>query len=254
MKKNLMDHYRALYQQAFVPIFVHDDFDTETLLEGCRLAKIRAIEYTLRRDDAQCVIPTLREKMPGVSVFVGSTIDCDRIVLQMKKKNPQLMTLSQLAPFVDGFVSMLPYSDETLEQYRDSHLLIPTAETSGEALRQMSHGATMIKVCGPNFPFHKNLHAAPTFGYCPTFVTGGITLERMDEAFEAGNVMTAGGFDLILRGEDPKTLTPERVAEKLNLFMDTAKKARIKHFPQLENLAQLSDEEFISTLPNYFSL
>ncbi len=45
------------------------------------------------------------------------SIDDDAITLQMKEKYPQLMTIDELASFVDGFVSMLPYSNETLKKY-----------------------------------------------------------------------------------------------------------------------------------------
>ena len=254
MNKQLFENYRKVYEQAFVPIFVHDSFDTETLLKGCELANVRAIEYTLRRADADKIIPTLKARHPDVAVFVGSTIDDEEIVYQMKQKNPQLMTKSELAPFVDGLVSMLPYSDETIAKYKSTHLIIPTAETSGEALRQMKSGATMIKVCGPDFSFSKKLHSAPTFNYCPTFITGGVNLDRMEEAFSMGNVLTAAGFDLILKGEDHTTLTPERVAERLTCYINTAKAARAKINPALDGIEELSDEEFIAVLPNYFSL
>ena len=254
MNNKLFENYRKVYEQAFVPIFVHDNFDTEILLKGCELAGVKAIEYTLRRSDADKVIPTLKNRYPNVAVFVGSTIDDEKIVCQMKQKYPQLMTIAELAPFVDGLVSMLPYSDETIRKYAPSHLIIPTAETSGEALRQMRSGATMIKVCGPDFSFSKKLHAAPTFNYCPTFITGGVNLDRMEEAFSMGNVLTAAGFDLILKGEEPSTLTPERVAECLTRYIDTAKAARSKVNPALANIESLSDEEFVLALPNYFSL
>ena len=254
MKEKMLKIYRMAYEQAFVPIFVFDSFDTEILLKGCELAGVNAIEYTLRRADANEVIPTLKERYPDKAIFVGSTIDSDDIVIQMKNKYPQLMTISELAPYVDGFVSMLPYTNETLNKYKNTHIIIPTAETSGEALRQMSNGATMIKVCGPDFSFSKKLHAAPTFNYCPTFITGGVNLDRMEEAFACGNVMTAAGFDLILKGEDPATLTPEKVAEKLSLFIETAKAARSKINPALEALHDLSDDEFINAIPNYLSL
>ena len=254
MNNKLFENYRKVYEQAFVPIFVFDSFDTETLLKGCELAEVSAIEYTLRRADADKVIPTLKSRYPEVAVFVGSKFDDEKIVRQIKQKNPQLMTIAELAPYVDGLVSMLPYSDETIEKYNATHLIIPTAETSGEALRQMKSGATMIKVCGPDFSFSKKLHSAPTFNYCPTFITGGVNLDRMEEAFSMGNVLTAAGFDLILKGEDPATLTPERVAECLTRYIGTAKAARAKINPSLDNLESLSDEEFIATLPNYFSL
>ena len=254
MKTELLKHFRRVCEQAFVPIFVHDAFSTETLLAGCKLAGVRAIEYTQRREDSNRVIPTLRAHFPDATVMVGSTIDGDAIVRQMRRHHPQLLTIAELAPFVDGFVSMLPYSDETLEAYRDTHLLIPTAETSGEALRQMRHGATVIKVCGPDFSLSKALHAAPTFNYCPTFLTGGVTPERMSEAYACGSILTAAGFDLILKGEDPASLTPEKVAERLTYFIETAKAAREAAQPFWKTASALSDEAFLAAFPHYCSL
>ena len=254
MNAKLLKDYRKIYEQAFMPIFVKDDFDTDTLIEGCKLAGVGAVEYTLRRPDANTVLPTLKEKIQGVTILVGSTIDCDKVILQMRRKNPQLLTIDEVAPYVDGLVSMLPYSDETIKKYAATHILVPTAETSGEALRQMSAGATFIKVCGPDFSFSKSLHAAPTFNYCPTFITGGVTIERMHEAYEMGNVVTAAGFDLILKGEDPKTLTKERVCERLLMFINAAKTARADVYPELKDIDKMTDSEFICVLPNYFSL
>ena len=251
---NLLAKFRKTFEQAFVPIFVKDDFDTETLLAGCALAGVSVLEYTLRRPDAHKVIPTLKARYPDNVIYVGSTVDCDAIVAQMREKHTQLLTIAELAPFVDGFVSMLPYSNETLERYRNTHLMIPTAETSGEALRQMSHGATVIKVCGPDFSFSKKLHAAPTFNYCPTFITGGVNSERMEEAYSAGNILTAAGFDLILKGEEPATLTPEKVAEKLGVYLAAAKEAREKVQPWTKGSATLSNEAFLAAFPHYCSV
>ena len=254
MMNALQKNYIKLYKQTFVPIFVKDNFDTKTLLEGCRLAGVDVIEYTLRREDADRVIPTLKRDYPEFALFVGSTIDCDMIVDQMKAKAPQLMRIDELAPFVDGFVSMLPYSDETIKRYKETHLIILTAETSGEALRQMRAGATFIKVCGPDFSFSKSLHAAPTFNYCPTFITGGVNPDRMEEAFSCGNVLAAAGFDLILKGEDPLALTAERVAERLSVFINTAKAARAKVNPVISDIDSLDSDAFFDALPNYCSV
>ena len=254
MNKTLFANYRKMVEQTWMPIFVKDEFDTEILLEGCRLAGLKVIEYTLRREDAAEVIPTLREKLPGMVLFVGSTIDDEKVVNQMKGKFPQLMTIAELAPYVDGYISMLPYSDETLEKYSATHLCVPSAATGGEALRQISSGACFIKVLGPDFSFSKQLHALPTFGYCPTYITGGVTCERMEEAFAAGNMLCAAGFDLVLKGEDPATLTPQKVAEKITCFVETAKQTREKIYPQLKNIENLSDEEFVKVLPNYCSV
>ncbi|PNV63899.1 hypothetical protein C0033_00780 [Clostridium sp. chh4-2] len=250
----LLRNYRLVYQQAFIPIFVKDDFDTETLLAGVRLAGVRAMEYTLRREDAHRVLPGLKKKFPECAVLAGSTIDAPNIVRAMKPRFPQLMTLEELAPFVDGFVSMLPFCDGTIRGYRDTHLMIPSAESSGEALRQMRSGATFIKHSGPGTDFTRKLHAAPTFNYCPTFITGGISPDRMEEVYVAGDVLTAAGFDLILKGVDPDVLTPELVAQKLEVFLDTAKAARLLAHPELEGIEQMSDGEFLRVLPNVCSI
>ena len=251
MRDTLFADYRRLVEQAWIPIFVEDAFDTEILLEGCRLAGLSAIEYTLRRGDANTVIPTLKSRFPDTVILMGSTIDSEEIVAERKKKFPQLMTLSELAPYVDGFVSMLPYSDETLQRYGRTHLCIPTAESGGDALRQVRAGAAIIKVLGPDLTLAKRLHALPTFNYCPTYVTGGITVERMDEAFAAGNILTATGFDVLLRGVEPSTLTPALVAERIRAFVDAAKAARDRAHPSLKDTEALSDEEFRAALPNY---
>ena len=254
MRTELFKKYRKVYEQAWMPIFGQDDFDTEVLLEGCQLAGLQVIEYTLRRADANSVIPTLRGRFPDAVILAGSTIDDENVIRQMKQKFPQLMTVAQLAPFVDGFVSMLPYSAATLQAYSPTHLCIPTAQTGGEALRQIGKGAAFIKVLGPDFSFSKNLHAVPTFGYCPTYITGGVTRARMPEAFAAGNVLCAAGFDVVLKGENPETITPERVAQLLCACVESAKAARAAVNPQLSRLEELTDEEFLAVLPNYCSV
>jgi hypothetical protein len=140
MIQPLFKAYRKMIEQAWMPIFVDDTLDTPLLLEGCRRAGLSVVEYTLRRKDARKIVPTLKESLPDTVVLMGSTIDCDEIVEERKKRFPQLMTLSELAPYVDGFVSMLPYSDETLRLYSKTHLCIPTAESGGEALGCFDHG------------------------------------------------------------------------------------------------------------------
>ena len=251
MTSHLFVHYRKMIEQAWIPIFVDDAFDTNILLEGCRIAGLDVIEYTLRRKDADRVLPTLKSRFPDTVILMGSTIDSEEIVQAQKEKFPQLMTLSELAPYVDGFVSMLPYSDETLHTYKNTHLCIPTAESGGEALRQIKAGASIIKVLGPDLSLAKRLHALPTFNYCPTYVTGGITTERMEEAFAAGNILCATGFDVLLKGVEPSALTPVLVAERLCAFVNTAKEVRAQVFPALKDTERLSDEEFRRVLPNY---
>lgn len=249
---DLLSAYRAAFTQCFVPIFVKDGYDTQTLLEGCHMAGINVIEYTLRRPDASVVIPTLRKENPNLTVFVGSTMDSQKIVGKMLEKHPQLMTIPEtLAHDVQGIISMLPMSDETIAAYCERFIVIPSAETAGECLRQMNAGAHFIKMLGTDLEKVKLYRAAPTFDFCPIFVTGGVTPERMDVVFGSGAVLTASGFDLILRGIDHKDLTPSLVCERLLQYVQAAKAARVKAFPILSHAETLSDSEWLKRLPFY---
>lgn len=244
--------YRALYEQSFVPIFVFDRMNTDVLLEGCRLAGIKWIEYTLRRQDANKVIPTLKERYPEFWFTVGSTLDSEKVVKKLSEKYPQLMTFQEIADTgADGFVSMLPMSSETIRKYASDHIMVPGAETMGEALRQVDAGAQFIKILGTRLDLVRSLNAAPAFKFCPIFVTGGVKPETMPQVYEAGAVLTAAGFDLILKDYAPEEVTPELVAEQINLFVAASKKARAEAIPQLAGLEELSDEEFFARLPNY---
>ena len=251
MNKRLFTNYRKMIEQVWIPIFVQDDLNTDILLEGCALAGLNVIEYTLRREDAAQIVKGLKNRYPDAVILMGSTIDSDEIVNERKGKYPQLMTIAELASFVDGFVSMLPFSDETLQRYSKTHICIPAAETSGEALRQMKAGAAVIKILGPDLSLAKRLHALPTFNYCPTYITGGMIPERMEDAFAAGNILTAAGFDVVLKGVARESLTPALVAEKIKIFVDAAKAARAKACPGLQDTEGLTDEEFLQRLPNY---
>ncbi|MBQ4291051.1 MAG: hypothetical protein II719_07620 [Clostridia bacterium] len=254
MNEHLFPVYRALYEQVWLPIFVKDSLPTDLLTEACRLAGLKVVEYTLRRDDAAKAIPQWKQKNPDLFLLVGSTVDSDAVVGQLKRTNPQIMTLGELAPFTDGFVSMLPFSDETLARYSGTHLCIPGAETGGEALRQIRSGAAFIKTLGPDLSFSRRLHALPTFGYCPTYITGGVVPSGMKEIFEAGNVLCATGFDVILRDLDPSTLNVENLADRIRDYAQTAREERAKVFPALRDIERLPDGDFAALLPNYCSV
>jgi hypothetical protein len=75
----------------------------------------------------------------------------------------------------------------------------------------------------------------------------------MEEAFAAGNILCAAGFDVVLKDIDPKDLTPALVAERIRIFVDAAKKARALANPGMAELEKLSDEDFVKALPNYCS-
>ena len=79
-------------------------------------------------------------------------------------------------------------------------------------------------------------------------------LTRFKKRVDQGNLVCAAGFDLILKGEDPATLTAERVKERLEEFVLTAKREREKAMPALKDIASLSDEDFLKVMPHYCSI
>jgi 2-keto-3-deoxy-6-phosphogluconate aldolase len=249
--RNVFDVYRAVHSQGFVPIFVEDQFDSHRLLEGCLLAGFKCVEYTLRRRDAHLMIPWIRKNYPDVILLAGSTLDNERIVAHVRRQHPQMLTIAQLADLgVDGFVSMIGWSEQSIRRYSAVHLVIPTAMTVNEAFEQVGYGAHFIKLLGPDVSFVKRCRADAAFGYCPIMVTGGMTCQQIPAAIEAGAVLVGAGFDLTLKGHT-KDVDPKTIASVLKEYQAVVKKARTACYPQLAANSDSNKELWLDSLPHY---
>ena len=247
--KRLLSVYRTVYEQGFLPIFVKDNFDTQVLLEGCLEAGVKVIEYTLRRPDAHVMIPKLRRQYPDLCILTGSTLDDDRMINQLRRRNPVLLTLAELdAIGVDGFVSMLGYREETIRRYASRRLLIPSANTLNDAYFQVGAGAHFAKIVGSDLALVKYCRMQPTHGFCPIMVTGGASLDRIEEIVAAGAVLIGSGFDLMLRGET--TVTVKKVAATVRAYCDAVQTARNKNWPALASVAGADDNTWLAALPH----
>lgn len=245
------ESYRSVHEQGFMPIFVQDDYDSKKLVEACVEAGCKCIEYTLRRRDADKMIPWIREQYPELHLFIGSTLDNDRIVNKMRLKYPQLLTISELADIgVDGFVSMLGWSLESIRKYSDTHVIIPRATTATEAFQQVGAGAHFAKFVGPDINLVRGSRAAPTFDYCPIFFTGGATLKKIPEIIDAGAVVVGAGFDLILRGQG-KDISCKQMSSLLKSYIDVTNEARANKFPQLMQTLGKGEQVWLDALPHY---
>jgi len=245
------DAYRALHDQGFLPIFVDDDIDSRMLLDGCLQADLRVVEYTLRRRDAHRMIPWIRERYPALFLLVGSTLDDEMIVRAMKRQHPQLLTIDEMdAMGVDGFVSMIGWSRESIERYSPTRLVIPGASTVTEAFVQVSAGAHFAKVCGPDFSLLRQCRLPPTFGYCPLYATGGLTTGRLPEAVDSGAVVIASGFDVTLSGLSGN-LDCEGIAAVMRRYVDAVRTARAAKWPQLAAAEGKSRQVWLDALPHY---
>jgi 2-keto-3-deoxy-6-phosphogluconate aldolase len=246
----LFEAYRAFHEQGFVPIFVEDELDSRMLLDACAEAGVKGIEYTLRRRDAHQMIPWIREHLPGLFLLAGSAADDEAIVGQRRRHYPQLLTLRELdAMDVDGFVSMMTMSRESIARYAPTRVLMPCAMTSNEAFQQISAGAHFAKVIGPGLDLVRLCRAAPTFDYCPVVITGGMTCPRIPEAVEAGAVLIGSGFDLILRGETD--VTPANVASRLRECIEVTAEARAAKWPAMARAVGATRQTWLDSLPHY---
>ena len=246
----LFDAYRAIHEQAFVPIFCADGMDSKKQVAASVAAGCTAIEYTLRKPDAREMIPWIRKNYPDTYLLVGSTIDNDAILKQMRRRHPQLTTLDELADWgVDGFVSMLSWTERSIRQYAPTHVVVPTAMTVGEALAQTSWGAHFQKLAGSEIGFVKRCRGAAAFGYCPIMVTGGQTLESMPESFKAGAILVGSGFDLTLAGRDD-TVSEDEIAQVVRSYLKVAQESRAAVWPELA-CVNGGAQAWLDALPHY---
>lgn len=247
--KPILSVYRTVYEQGFLPIFVRDNFDTPVLLEGCLEAGVKVIEYTLRRPDAHVMIPKIRKQYPDLCILAGSTLDDDVMIHQLRRQNPVLLTVAELdAIGVDGFVSMLGWREETIRRYASRRLIVPSANTLNDAYFQVGAGAHFAKFVGSDLSLVKRCRMEPTHGFCPIMVTGGATLDRIEEIVTAGAVLIGSGFDLILRGET--NITPHKVATVVRAYCDAVQAARNKTWPALARAAGADNKTWLAALPH----
>jgi 2-keto-3-deoxy-6-phosphogluconate aldolase len=256
MRGKSFEIYKAVHKQGFIPIFVKDDRDTDTLVEACVKAKLKVVEYTLRREDANTAIPRIIKEHPELHMLAGSVLDAPDVIRGLRGRATQLLTIDELAEAgVDGFISMFEFTPETLARYTDTHFMAPCAQTPNEALRMTRLGAHLIKMTGPDLSLVKRTRQAPSHGFAPIFITGGMTVERIPEAVEAGGICFASGFDLILKNA-PADIDSDGMAEEILKFVDAVDAARRRIHPEMMRETTSDDEAWLDSLPHYhpFSL
>jgi 2-keto-3-deoxy-6-phosphogluconate aldolase len=247
----IIDTYRVVHEQGFMPIFVDNGLDSKMLVEACINAGVKSIEYTLRRSDAHIMIPWIRQNCPDLFLLVGSTLDDVNIVSHCRKRYPQLLTVAELDDMdVDGFVSMIGWSQASIRKYSPTRIIIPTASTTTEAFQQTAAGAHFIKMLGSDITLVKKCRAEPVFDYCPIFITGGQNPETIPDSIASGALLIGSGFDLILKGMSDD-ITCKQVTERLKVYLDITRESRAKYWPETVSGTKLSNQEWLNTLSHY---
>jgi len=248
---SLIAAYRAFHSQAFTPILVDDGRDARTEIAACAAGGLNVVEISIRRADVRDIIPWTRSNYPDMFIVGASTIDDDRIVYNMRRRHPHLPTVDELADLgVHGFASVMGWSRESVERFAPSHLVIPSAMTPNEALDQTRWGAHFQKFHGSLLDVVRRVRSVAAFDYCPVFVTGGMTTERIPAAFDAGAVVVAAGFDLTLTGRRPD-MDEADIAKVLVEIHRVAREAQVSSYPELARVETANDRDWLRALPHW---
>ncbi len=232
-----------LVRQGFLPIFVHDQHDSRTLIEGCLDAGCTVLEYTCRRHDAREMIPWIRKTYPDIGVVGATQLDFPNVAKFLSATRPHFTTVDEMMALdVDGLVSFMRFRPETYARHADRAVMIPGVDTPNEALEQMDLGADFVKVPGRS-PLDTGVVTrlmTPTHSVVPTMVSGGMSKDRIPSFIAAGAVLVSAGFDLTLKADVDagRTIDRKLVAERMSELMAVVAAARQKHQPKLYEAVQ----------------
>lgn len=256
---NLISKYRAVLTQGFMPICVGDRFAIDVLADCVLNAGATAIEITCRRPDALAEIARVKKAHPDLLVLVGSVVDDGPLLAHLQRRRPSMPSLAMLADAgVDGFVSALPISLESVASWSRTHLVVPGVETPTEAVQALERGAHFAKLFTADLmggaARAARMTCAATHGLIPLFITGGVTRERIADYLNAGVAMLGSGWDVIL-GEQYQSLQesprPNVMAGALREFLRTFQSHRETLAPEWTSSRSQSDRDFLAARSHY---
>ena len=145
---------------------------------------------------------------------------------------------------------MIGWSQESIHAYSKRYLVVPSAMTVSEAFFQIAAGAHLVKIRGFDLDFVKRLRLAAAFDYCPIFVSGGMSIERIPDAFNAGAIMVSAGFDMTLKGYE-SNVSAGVVADVMRNYVEATQQARNQQYPELAAAATEEDQVWLDALPHF---
>ena len=227
-----------LVRQGFLPIYVHDPFDSRTLIEGAIEAGCTVLEYTCRRHDARQMIPWIKKHYPEVTVFGATMMDGPRVSAFLAQKREHFIPIEEMVDLgVDGLVSFMRYLPETYEKYAKDLVMIPGVGSANEAMDQLEWGADFVKIstgkqAGVDLFMGTRVGAHHAL---PVLCSGGVTVERAGEFIGAGAVLCSAGFDLVLKDRmcSPNDVDTALVRERVGAYLTQISETRRATQPEV---------------------
>lgn len=234
MNSRKRETLNAVLRQGWLPIFVHDDYDSKTLVEAAVTAGCRCLEYTIRRRDAATMIPWIKKEYPDVKVLVATLVDGPRAEAHLGKQVANFLSVQQAVDLgCDGLVSYLGFRAETYEKFGEDLVTIPAAATPQEALDQFERGATIIKIASPDkSPAKVKVLRMNTHQLFGLLVTGGMRVDLIPDYVEVGALICAGGFDMYWP-ELGKHASVKQISAKVREHLMAVSHARERYMPAL---------------------
>ena len=257
MENNVQaERYRALYEQGFVPIFVNDSFDAVQLAEASVAAGAKVIEITCRRPNVVDEIKRIRSALPDVLVAVGSVVDDGPMLDFQKSRQPKHPSIAELVDLdIHGLVSMMPISLETVARYADTHIFVPGVQTLTEAVAAVEAGAHFAKFFDLSLGGEQKraglMTCVAVHGLIPIFVTGGVTLEKIEPYVALRTALLGSGWDVLLGDRYEamqKKADTAALTAALKAFLDAMAEARSGH---LSLPTGGGVQEFLDAVPHY---
>ena len=223
---------KILYR-GFVPIILPDRLSVPLCLDELVSVGIEAVEISCLREDFLRVVAETKRQYPNTAIGAAGLMEEGRLKDHISANSTPLPSIQQAVDAgVDFLVSHLPFGETTYERYGQSHVLVPSVITPGEAQQAVDAGAHLVNFLVPYLAggpvYLKALDAATGYSL-PIFTTGQVRFELLPGYIAAGALVCGAGFDTIL-GPDYRPMQnafdEDYVTEALLRFVRTIERSR----------------------------
>ena len=165
--QQLAENYVTLHRQGFVPIFVADRFDAVLLAEAAVAAGAEVIEITCRRRSVCDDIERIKKAFSELIILVGSTVDDGPMLDFLQWRRPDMPSIDRLCDLgVEGIVSAMPLSLDTVARLSQTHLVIPGVESITEAVQAVNAGRILPSSSAPDRWANTAVSPRPAASHC----------------------------------------------------------------------------------------
>ena len=145
---------RMLFR-GFLPIILPVELSATLALEQIYAVGLETVEFSARRHNVLQLVAQTKRSFPRVAVGVSGLVEDGRVRQHLLSRGMEMPSLAEAG--ADFLSSNVPFTAQTYERYRDTHILMPGVSTPGEAMAATDLGANLLRFTVP--------HVAGGMGY-----------------------------------------------------------------------------------------